>query len=96
MQACNKDQGFVKIITETDDEDNLVMRVKDNGMGIPKDKLGKIFEAFYSTKEAGTGLGLASAKRIIERHDGMINRQSEVNVGTEIIMSIPKLQLEDE
>lgn len=75
--------------------DNAVIRVKDNGIGIAKQHLGRLFERFYrvdkarSREQGGTGLGLAIAKEIVNAHAGEINIRSEVNVGTEIIITIP-------
>lgn len=75
--------------------DNAVIRVKDNGIGIAKQHLNRLFERFYrvdkarSREQGGTGLGLAIAKEIVNAHAGEINIRSEVNVGTEIIITIP-------
>jgi signal transduction histidine kinase len=69
-------------------EGRLVIEVKDTGMGIPRDELGKIFEEFYRTKRArsmsqvGTGLGLSIVKSKVEQHGGMIEVESEEEVGT--------------
>lgn len=89
VQACDKDSGIVRVITGLQENGDLKMIIKDNGMGIPQDKIDKIFQAFYSTKRGGTGLGLASAKRIVERHNGTISIKSKDKVGTEVIISIP-------
>ncbi|MGM0567612.1 MAG: ATP-binding protein [Elusimicrobiota bacterium] len=96
VQACEKEEGVVKIITEKDYNGNLIIRVIDNGEGIPKDKMENIFKAFYSTKGGGTGLGMSSAKNIIERHEGSINVKSEVKKGSEIILTVPFLKIKDE
>lgn len=75
--------------------DNAIIRVKDNGIGIAKQHLDRIFERFYrvdkarSREQGGTGLGLAIAKEIVNAHAGDINIRSEVNEGTEIIITIP-------
>ena len=52
--------------------DNTIIQIEDSGPGIPKGKLDKIFEPLYTTKQEGTGLGLASCKSIIEQHHGTI------------------------
>jgi signal transduction histidine kinase len=51
-------------------------------MGIPPDRLSRIFDPFYTTKEKGLGLGMAIAHRIIEDHKGSIDVESQVGLGT--------------
>ena len=64
--------------------------VEDNGSGIPKENLSKIFDPFFSTKgQKGTGLGLAVIWGIIDNHDGTIKVESEINVGTKFIIRLP-------
>ncbi len=93
VQACSdKESGVVTIRTDRTESGELFVSIKDNGKGIPRDKLENIFKAFYSTKEGGTGLGMSSAKNIVERHEGTINVKSELNKGTEIMISIPQLK----
>jgi signal transduction histidine kinase len=65
------------------------VRIRDNGCGISGDKLGKIFNPFYTSKDNGTGLGLGVAKKVIDSHRGTIAVESRVGVGTEFAMSIP-------
>jgi two-component system, sporulation sensor kinase A len=61
----------------------------DEGIGIPKDRLAKIGEPFYSTKEKGTGLGMMICQRIIRNHRGKMEISSEVNKGTTIQLTLP-------
>ena len=63
--------------------------IRDNGCGIPEDKLGKIFNPFYTTKQTGTGLGMGIAKKVVESHRGTIDVKSRVGEGTEFSISIP-------
>ncbi|MEA1990617.1 MAG: ATP-binding protein [Thermodesulfobacteriota bacterium] len=67
-----------------------VVEIEDTGKGIPEDLLAKIFEPFFSTKEAekGTGLGLSLAHLIIDRHKGSIEVESEANKGTKFIINL--------
>lgn len=65
------------------------VRVRDNGQGIPADKIDRIFNPFFTTKEKGTGLGMAISKKIVEAHDGSIDVASEQGRGTEFVVSLP-------
>ena len=85
--------GEGKIIINIDDFDSFVkVSFKDNGKGISKENIKKIFEPFFTTKnkEEGTGIGLDIVKRIIEKHDGNIRVESEVNQGTEFLITLPR------
>jgi signal transduction histidine kinase len=65
------------------------IRVSDTGSGIPKDRLGAIFDEFVTTKRRGLGLGLAITKRIVEQLDGTIVVESEVGRGTAFTLRFP-------
>ncbi len=92
MNACQaiENKGKITISTEIDN-DNLVVKIKDNGKGIKKENLNKIFDAGFTTKSVGvgTGLGLAISSKIIAKHNGTIRVLSEENKGTEFIITIP-------
>jgi signal transduction histidine kinase len=66
--------------------DRVELRVIDNGVGIPKEKLERLFEPFYTTKSRGTGLGLPLCLSIVERHGGEISVHSKQGEGTEFIV----------
>jgi signal transduction histidine kinase len=68
------------------------VRVRDNGCGIPADKIDRIFNPFFTTKEKGTGLGMAISKKIVEAHEGTIDVVSEVGRGTEFVVTLPTPQ----
>jgi signal transduction histidine kinase len=71
--------------------ESIIISIIDNGSGIEKANLNKIFDPFYSTKEKnGTGLGLSIAKSIIQRHKGKIEVKSEIGKGTTFNLIIPK------
>lgn len=67
----------------------LRVTLEDTGPGIPEDKLEDIFEAFYTTKDDGTGLGLNICKRIIHEHSGEIRVVSELGKGTKFTIDLP-------
>lgn len=84
------DTGDVWITTRQVD-DKVQIMVRDNGVGIPKEDLSKIFDPFYTTKDVGggMGLGLSITYGIIERHGGTIEVESEVGKGTTFTVTIP-------
>jgi signal transduction histidine kinase/ActR/RegA family two-component response regulator len=63
--------------------------VKDNGIGIPKDVLAKIFTPYFTTKDTGSGLGLATSYSIINKHNGLITVESEPGSGTTFRIYLP-------
>jgi len=67
----------------------FVMKVSDNGSGIPPDRVSHIFEPFVTSKEKGTGLGLAVVYRIVSDHEGGIYVESRENAGTDFYVSLP-------
>ena len=91
VNACQAIKEKGKIVITTEYENNvLTIKIKDNGKGIPKEDLNKIFTVGYTTKGVGvgTGLGLAISQKIIAKHNGEIHVTSEVGVGTEFIITI--------
>ncbi|NMD71653.1 PAS domain S-box protein [Bacillus sp. DNRA2] len=69
------------------------IKIQDNGCGISKERLAKIGEPFYSTKEKGTGLGLMTSLNIIEDHEGKMVIESEEGVGTTVKILLPLYHL---
>ena len=67
----------------------VVIRVKDNGPGIPKSVRDKVFQPFFSTKEEGTGLGLSIAYRIVEEHGGWLSLKSKEGEGATFTITLP-------
>jgi two-component system, NtrC family, sensor kinase len=86
-------EGGSLTVTSFFDESNrtVAVRVKDTGCGIPPDLMPKIFEPFFTTKENQhrTGLGLAIAKNIIDRHAGLLTLTSAPGQGTEFTLALP-------
>lgn len=71
----------------------LKIEVVDNGVGIPRERLKRIFEPNFTTKNSGTGLGLTMVKRMIEDYKGEITITSEEGKGTKVVIIIPKNNL---
>ncbi len=90
IQAKGEDVGEITI-TSWFDEASTFVSVSDTGCGIPHDRLSKIFDAFYTTKDVGkgTGLGLSISFGIVRKHGGEITVASEVGVGTTFTMRLP-------
>ena len=87
QQAMTKG-GELMIRTDKQD-DNAVIRISDTGTGIAADKLANIFKAYYSTRPAGSGLGLPTAKKIVEAHSGTLTVDSEPGKGTLFTINLP-------
>ncbi len=69
--------------------DYISIVIADTGVGIPQEKLSKIFEPYYTTKASGTGLGLTLVYKIMKEHNGEIHVTSEVNKGTTFVLDFP-------
>jgi signal transduction histidine kinase len=80
--------GQLTVVLEKDGK-TAVLRVADEGPGIPEEIRGKIFDLYFTTKSGGTGIGLAMAYRILQFHHGSIEVKSEVGHGTEFLLRIP-------
>jgi signal transduction histidine kinase len=87
----DSETGEIWISTELVD-DMAVIRIRDNGCGIPAENLSKLYDPFFTTKEVGrgTGQGLSIAHTIlVDKHRGAVSASSEVGVGTEFVLKIP-------
>lgn len=91
IQAMNN-SGQVNIDL-FDEESVVLIKISDTGSGIPQDILPQIFEPLFTTKQTGTGLGLASCKKIIEQHHGTINATSTVGNGTTFTITLSKSEI---
>lgn len=85
-----EEKGVIKISTFPEN-DRVLVEISDTGKGIPSQNLSRVFEPFFTTKPVGkgTGLGLAVAYAIIQKHGGDIKVESEVGKGTRFTVSIP-------
>ena len=96
-----KPDGDLQLRVSTwNESDKLYISIQDNGIGIKKENLKKIFDKFYRVHTGnlhdvkGFGLGLAYVKKIIQDHKGTIRAESELNVGTRFIIVLPTLKNE--
>lgn len=81
--------GRLEIRCRRMDATRAVITVTDNGEGIPDEVQARIFDPFFSTKDHGTGLGLAQAHRIIDEHGGFLSVRSTVDVGSTFTVVLP-------
>ncbi|UCF42782.1 MAG: two-component sensor histidine kinase [Planctomycetota bacterium] len=87
-QQAMKDGG--ELIIRTDKQNaQAVIQVSDTGSGIAADKLAHIFDAYYSSRPQGSGLGLPTARRIVEAHNGSLSVNSELGKGTSFTIKLP-------
>jgi signal transduction histidine kinase len=72
-------------------DNNIVLSIKDNAGGIPKEMLDKIWKPFFTTKDSssGSGLGLFISYNIVKEHHGTITVNSEKDIGTEFVITLP-------
>lgn len=97
----NKDGGEVKVGLHPEGEDKMLLTIADTGIGIPKDKQGRIFERFYRAEESrnkatgGSGLGLAICKHIVSQHKGTIEIASAEGEGTTVRILLPRMSEAD-
>lgn len=85
--------GGAIVLEDKINSNNYILTISDNGVGVPADILNKIFDPFFrgdsSRSTEGAGLGLTLVKKIIENHHGTISVKSQVNKGTNVIISLP-------
>ena len=90
------DGGNVYVSIRPKDEDHIVVSLKDEGIGMTEDKLKRLGEPFYTTKERGTGLGLMVSYKIIEKKKKKIEVESEEGKGTTFHLTLPIRQQHEE
>ena len=93
----NNQDGSVHAVLTPEGEDKMKLVISDTGIGIPKDKQGRVFERFYRAEESrnkatgGSGLGLAICKHIVEKHQGTLSISSEEGKGTAVTVILPRM-----
>ena len=88
FQAMAEKSGKLTIKSKIEGN-NFIVYFKDNGIGIAKDELNRVFEPFFTKKSKGTGLGLAICSELINLHNGTININSKIGKGTEVEIRLP-------
>jgi two-component system, sporulation sensor kinase A len=89
IEASSKNNS-IHVFLKAIDDNSILIRIVDEGCGISSDRLPKLGEPFYSTKEKGTGVGLLVTYKIIEGHQGKLNFTSEEGKGTTVDIVLPK------
>ena len=93
LQAMPDDGGELDIAIDRTEE-QVIVRVQDTGEGIPEENLPRIFDPFFTTREetGGTGLGLSIIFGIVEKHNGRIEVDSDLDQGTTFTLTFPAIQ----
>ncbi len=91
LNACQAmpSEGTITIATSPESRETARVSIADEGVGIPRENLDKIFRLYYTTKPDGSGIGLSLVYRIIQEHDGRIDVSSEVGRGTTMTVRLP-------
>lgn len=93
LEACHNRDKCVVSVSEELKEDSIVIKVTDNGEGIPEHMHSKIFMPNFTTKSSGTGLGLAMSKTIVEQAKGKIWFETKEGEGTTFFVELPVLRI---
>ena len=89
MQFLDKEEKIIKIRSEWHEGKDVEFILEDNGIGIEKDKIDKIFDPFYTSREDGTGLGLSIISNILDKYDCKIVVTSTVGKGSRFVVRFP-------
>jgi signal transduction histidine kinase len=87
-EATNSDGG-IQVVARQGPDNVVVITVADSGPGIPPDRLEKVFEPYFSTKDRGTGLGLSIVRHNIEMYGGRVRAESELGNGARFVLDFP-------
>lgn len=91
-----KENGTTEVTIDNFNQEKIIIRIADNGEGVAKENLHRLFERFYrvdksgSRKQGGSGLGLSIVKYIIEAHNEVIFVESSLGIGTEFSFTLQK------
>ncbi len=87
---ANAKGGQIQVRGQIDKRGTWIIEVEDNGEGIPKEKLGRLFDIYYTTKQSGTGLGLYISRKIVQAHGGSLDLHNNPKQGVTAAMILPK------
>jgi signal transduction histidine kinase len=82
-------KGRIHISAQADEHQSVIITIEDDGPGIAKSKLDKVFQPYFTTKEKGTGLGLSIVKHNVELYGGAVQVESELGKGTRFVLQFP-------
>ena len=88
IEAMPDSNGELVLTSTLEEDGRVTISIKDNGSGIPKDDLSRLFEPYFTAKANGVGLGLATTHNIIKSHGGSIDVESEPGKGTNFVISL--------
>ena len=83
-----EDGGRLSVSTRCNQEE-IIIEISDSGCGIPSELVEKVFEPYFTTKQDGTGLGLAMSTKIVQDHHGRMTLESREKVGTTVTVRLP-------
>lgn len=89
QSIADENQNPMVDIEVFQEQESIIIKVKDNGSGISDENKPYVFEPKFTTKTSGMGLGLGIIKKIIENYQGTITFESQLNVGTEFVVTLP-------
>ena len=89
METVDRQSRDLKILTVKHDEKSVRVSVRDKGPGIDEALIDRIFEAFYTTKPQGIGMGLSICKSIIEAHGGRLWAENNPDQGATVSFTLP-------
>jgi signal transduction histidine kinase len=89
IEAMRDTNGNLTITSNPTEDGHLLISVSDTGVGIPTDKVDRIFDTFFTTKPQGTGMGLAISRSIVESHGGRLWATSNSGRGSTFRFTLP-------
>jgi len=92
MNSVSPHAGVLTVKTAIHDSEGVLVSIEDSGTGVDPENLDRIFEAFFTTKSEGMGMGLAICRSLIEAHDGRLWASSGVRRGSVFNVLLPTLQ----
>jgi signal transduction histidine kinase len=89
IEAMQDTGGELTIKSEATENEQLLISIKDTGVGLPTEQLDQIFSAFFTTKSQGTGMGLSICRTIIESHGGRLWASANAGTGATFRFTLP-------